>query len=108
MQKEMMIGNTHIIIDDSCCRDVTPEQRARIMQRVSNIAYQALIAQEAKKKQETAEENHRGCISDGQHYVAGLGQCMVLDRQCYPFCSLPPPDRCMGRGCVRRAVFVER
>ena len=54
MQKEMMIGNTHIIIDDSCCRDVTPEQRARIMQRVSNIAYQALIAQEAKKKPETA------------------------------------------------------
>lgn len=55
MQKEMMIGNTHIIIiDDSCCRDVTPEQRARIMQRVSNIAYQALIAQEAKKKHETA------------------------------------------------------
>ena len=54
MQKEMMIGNTHIIIDDSCCRDVTPEQRVRIMQRVSNIAYQALIAQEAKKKHETA------------------------------------------------------
>lgn len=35
-------------------------------------------------------------------------QCMVLDRQCYPFCSLPPPDRCMGRGCVRRAVFEVR
>ena len=54
MQKEMMIGNTHIIIDDSCCRDVTPEQRSRIMQRVSNIAYQALIAQDANKKHETA------------------------------------------------------
>lgn len=54
MQKEFYIGHTHIIMDDSCCRDVTPEQRAQIMQRVSNIAYQALIAQEAKKKHETA------------------------------------------------------
>lgn len=54
MQKEFYIGNTHIIIDDSCCKDVTPEERKRIMQRVSNIAYQALIAQEAKKNHETA------------------------------------------------------
>jgi len=54
MQKEMMFGNTHIIIDDSCCKDVMKEKRAQIMQRVSNIAYQALIAQEAKKEHETA------------------------------------------------------
>lgn len=52
MQKEFMIGHTHIIMDDSCC--VPPEERAKIMQRVSNIAYQALIAQEAKKKHESA------------------------------------------------------
>lgn len=23
-------------------------------------------------------------------------------------CGIPPPDRCVGRGCVRRNVFVER
>lgn len=35
-------------------------------------------------------------------------QCMVLDRRYRSVCGIPPPDRCVGRGCVRRNVFVER
>lgn len=38
MQKEMMIGNTHIIIDDSCCRcdsgAESPDHAAGIQYRI--------------------------------------------------------------------------
>lgn len=46
--QEFMIGNTKIIINDSICRDQTPEQREQIFQRVSDIAYGALISQARK------------------------------------------------------------
>ena len=48
MQKEFMIGHTHIIMDDSCC--VPPEERAKIMQRVSNTLYKGLLLEEEKRK----------------------------------------------------------
>lgn len=50
MQKEFMIGHTHIIMDDSCC--VSPEERAKIMQRVSNTLYQGLLLEEEKRKKD--------------------------------------------------------
>ena len=50
MQKEFMIGHTHIIMDDSCC--VSPEERAKIMQRVSNTLYQGLLLEEKKKNRD--------------------------------------------------------
>ena len=31
---------------------------------------------------------------------------MVLDRRYRSVCGIPPPDRCMGRGCVRRVREV--
>ena len=50
MQKEFMIGHTHIIMDDSFC--VPPEEREKIMQRVSNTLYQGLLLEEEKRKKD--------------------------------------------------------
>ena len=50
MQKECMIGHTHIIMDDSCC--VPPQERAKIMQRVPNTLYQGLLLEEEKRKKD--------------------------------------------------------
>lgn len=50
MQKEFYIGHTHIIMDDSCC--VPPEERAKIMQRVSNTLYQGLLLEKEKRKKD--------------------------------------------------------
>lgn len=50
MQKEFMIGHTHIIMDDSCC--VPPEERAKIMRWVSNTLYQGLLLEEEKRKKD--------------------------------------------------------
>ena len=50
MQKEFMIGHTHIIMDDSSCGP--PEERAKIMQRVSNTLYQGLLLEEEKRKKD--------------------------------------------------------
>ena len=50
MQKEFMVGHTHIIMGDSCC--VPPCERAKIMQRVSNDLYQGLLLEEEKRKKD--------------------------------------------------------
>lgn len=49
MMQEFMIGNTKIIINDSFCKNQTAEQREKIFQRVSDIAYKALLSQIAKR-----------------------------------------------------------
>lgn len=49
---EIMIGNTKIIINDMYCRSQTAEQRAQVLQRVSNIAYGALLRQMNEKGKE--------------------------------------------------------
>ncbi|MBS6396703.1 MAG: hypothetical protein KH452_06080 [Clostridiales bacterium] len=41
--QETMIGNTHIIFNDMCCRNQTTDQCAQILQNVSNIAYAEMI-----------------------------------------------------------------
>ena len=46
MIKEFMIGNTHIKINDKYCHNQTEEERQEIMQRISNMAYAALVRQE--------------------------------------------------------------
>lgn len=46
---EFMLGNTKVIINDMYCRDQTAEQRAQVLQRVSDIAYGALLRQMGEK-----------------------------------------------------------
>lgn len=56
MIKEFMIGNTHIKINDKYCHNQTEEERQAIMQRISNMAYAALVRQEQRKMEEQKKE----------------------------------------------------
>jgi len=51
--QEFMLGNTKVIINDRYCRGQTEEQREKILQRVSEIACEALFRQ---MKEESRDE----------------------------------------------------
>lgn len=52
--KEWYDGNTHCIICDDYCRDLTPEEKERRRERVSEVAYELLYRQEMKRRKEAA------------------------------------------------------
>lgn len=49
---EFMLENTRVIIHDMYCRNQNEEQRARIMKRVSDIVYGALLRQMSEKEKQ--------------------------------------------------------
>ncbi len=49
--QEFMLGNTKVIINDRYCRGQTEEQREKILQRVSEIACEALFRQMKEEEQ---------------------------------------------------------
>ena len=56
MIKEFMIGKTHIKSNDKYCHNKTEEERQAIMQRISKMAYAALVRQEQRKLEEKKKE----------------------------------------------------
>ncbi len=63
--KEFKVGNTTIRIADNYCRDKTPEDVQRILQRIARNAQAAFTAEEYRRRAEERASAMSGGAAEG-------------------------------------------